>query len=79
MGCISSANASRSSVVEHAAHLVQQRAGVFESLDGVLERRCLGVVDDGINGLVLLFDTTQEGRLVMLGLDTVEWNGAMIV
>ena len=66
-------------VVCHAQDLTQQVARIFQRLDGVLEGRFLGVVDNGGNLLVLQFDALQHSWLVVLGLDFVEGDSSVVV
>ena len=48
-------------------------AEIVKGYDDVVERRCLGIVDNGLDTGILFFDTFHEGRFVVLQLDLVEW------
>ena len=50
----------------------EQQAAELERLDGILEGRSLGVVDDGFDFGIVLLDGLFESRHVVFGLDLVE-------
>ena len=67
-------------VVEDAGYAVQETATVVKSSDCVLESGSFGIVDNGVNLLVVLLDAGFECRLIMLGLEFIEgectvWKG----
>ena len=61
-------------VEKHVADTAQGLARLVVRKDGVLERRRLCVVDDGVDLVKLLFHSGLKSGQVMLGLDLVEGN-----
>jgi hypothetical protein len=59
-------------VEEHVAHADQRLAALVERHDGVLERRLLGAVGDGVDLRELFFHALVETRGEMLVADLVE-------